>query len=150
MVVRPLDIEFAMELLSKLDNPPNPFENRRSALPQVSGRGFEGILSFLRESTSLAALNSSKAVLYPHQERVFIEALSNYPVRKILGDEVGLGKTLEAGSVISHLIRTGQVRNVLILAPAGLMNQWQQELSTHFSLQFWKWQSGNGLSLIHI
>jgi len=144
VVVRPLDIEFAIELLSKLDNPPNPFENRRSALPQVSGRGFEGILSFLRESTSLAALNSSKAVLYPHQERVFIEALSNYPVRKILGDEVGLGKTLEAGSVISHLIRTGQVRNVLILAPAGLMNQWQQELSTHFSLQFWKWQSGNG------
>lgn len=142
VIVRPLDSVFASEILAQLGDPPSPFDILSIPTPTTPQNDSMGALvDFAQSSLSLAALNSSTAVLYPHQERVFIDALRDFPVRKLLGDEVGLGKTLEAGAIISHLVKTSQVQNVVILAPAGLMNQWQQEMSMHFNLEFWKWDS---------
>jgi superfamily II DNA or RNA helicase len=61
----------------------------------------------------------------------------------MLADEVGLGKTLEAGILISYMLRMKLVENVTILCPAGLLRQWQEEMDRHFKLDFWIYQSGS-------
>nr|WP_256521683.1 SNF2-related protein [Halobacillus sp. A5] len=55
--------------------------------------------------------------------------------RAILADEVGLGKTLEAGLILKEYMIRGMVKKVLILTPASLVNQWTQELSEKFYIQ---------------
>lgn len=54
--------------------------------------------------------------------------------RAILADEVGLGKTVEAGLVISELMLRSQAHNVLVVAPVGLLEQWREELDRKFAL----------------
>ena len=55
--------------------------------------------------------------------------------RAILADEVGLGKTIEAGLVLSELVMRGLVRSVLVLVPPSLIEQWQGEMRRKFSLE---------------
>lgn len=57
-------------------------------------------------------------------------------VSLLLADDVGLGKTIEAGLILSELIRKRRIRRVLIITPAALRHQWQQELDEKFSLGF--------------
>jgi SNF2 family DNA or RNA helicase len=66
--------------------------------------------------------------------------------RALIADEVGLGKTIEAGLIIKELIQTGQAKKILILAPATLLHQWGTELFQKFGLNFvvakkgtWPW-----------
>ena len=58
-------------------------------------------------------------------------------------DEVGLGKTIEAGLVIRQLIISGRVRRCLILAPASVLRQWQEELYEKFNLLFLRYHQGS-------
>lgn len=132
--VRELDEDFARELLERLGRAPERPQPGKSFAGKSIGAE---VLRVIRESPAYAPLNLGKMVPFAHQERVFIDALSRWPVRVILADEVGLGKTLEAGMLISHLIRFGTVRRVAVLAPAGLTRQWQEELYNHFGLDFW-------------
>src|SRR5512146_1185950 len=73
----------------------------------------------------------------PHQIDVALRALRR-PMcgRAILADEVGLGKTIEAGIIMKELAARGMARRVLILAPASLVEQWQAELETKFFEKF--------------
>lgn len=70
--------------------------------------------------------------------------------RAILADEVGLGKTVEAGIVISELMLRSQAKNVLVVAPVGLLEQWREELDRKFALpsqiigRTWRPGTGNG------
>lgn len=57
-------------------------------------------------------------------------------VSLLLADDVGLGKTVEAGLILTELIRKRRIRRVLIITPAALRTQWQQEMEEKFSLQF--------------
>jgi Superfamily II DNA/RNA helicases, SNF2 family len=57
-------------------------------------------------------------------------------VSLLLADDVGLGKTIEAGLILSELIRKRRIRRVLIITPAALRTQWQQEMEEKFSLGF--------------
>ena len=57
-------------------------------------------------------------------------------VSLLLADDVGLGKTIEAGLILAELIRKRRIRRVLILTPAALRHQWQQEMEEKFSLGF--------------
>ena len=134
-----LDEEFATKLLLKAGNPPNPFELSGPA-ELVDARK---VIELARSGIAFTPFNLSTAVLYPHQERVFAEALSRWPIRVLMADEVGLGKTLEAGTAISYLHRFQQVNDIIILVPAGLIRQWQEELWAHFELNFWRWDSGS-------
>ena len=59
--------------------------------------------------------------------------------RALVCDEVGLGKTIEAGMVIKEYLLRGLVRSVLLLVPPGLVKQWRDEMSSKFSLSFWSW-----------
>jgi ERCC4-related helicase len=65
-----------------------------------------------------------------------IKALNMPRVALLIADDVGLGKTIEAGLVLSELINRRRIRRVLVISPASLCLQWQQELTEKFSLSF--------------
>lgn len=66
--------------------------------------------------------------LWPHQGRVVEETASAWPEGRLLCDEVGLGKTIEAMLALRRLLAGRGVRRALLLLPAGLLRQWQEEL----------------------
>lgn len=139
VIVFSLDEEFATKLLLKSGNIPNPFTEQAVFETASPAR----ILDLARNSVAYSPYNLSSAVLYPHQERVFSDALSRWPIRVLMADEVGLGKTLEAGTAISYMYKFKDIRDITILVPAGLIRQWQEELLKHFNLDFWRWDSGS-------
>ncbi|MGQ4875763.1 MAG: SNF2-related protein [Promethearchaeia archaeon] len=71
-----------------------------------------------------------------HQEIIAYEIYRNYPYGYILCDEVGLGKTIEAGLVVKWLILAGRIKRVLIIIPKNLVKQWQEEMREKFNLEF--------------
>ncbi len=73
---------------------------------------------------------------YEHQERTALRVLREMRGRALLADEVGLGKTVEAGIVLKEYAIRGLVRRALILTPPALRTQWQEEMATKFSLPF--------------
>jgi superfamily II DNA or RNA helicase len=73
---------------------------------------------------------------WPHQIRVFQRLYFNWPPRLLLADEVGLGKTIQAGMLMRQAWLAEKARRVLILAPAGLCRQWQVELREKFNLNW--------------
>lgn len=74
--------------------------------------------------------------LYPHQINAAMRVLAKMGGRAILADEVGLGKTIEAGIALKELIARGLVETVLILTPASLVGQWRGELDDKFEESF--------------
>src|SRR5437899_1188897 len=73
---------------------------------------------------------------YDHQERTALRVLREMRGRAILADEVGLGKTIEAGLVLKEYTVRGLVHRALVLTPAALTDQWREEMETKFSLPF--------------
>jgi superfamily II DNA or RNA helicase len=71
---------------------------------------------------------------WPHQTRVADTIVKRFPERFMLCDEVGLGKTIEAGLAIRQLVLSGVVRRALILVPKSVLVQWQEELYEKFVL----------------
>ena len=74
---------------------------------------------------------------YPHQTRVYQRALHEFPRSYLFCDEVGLGKTIEAGLLLRSLIIKGEFRRVLLLVPRSLVRQWMEELREKFALTAW-------------
>lgn len=72
--------------------------------------------------------------LYPHQQEGRDRLLAAWPESRLLADEVGLGKTITASAAMQDLRVQGKCRKVLILAPANVCIQWQEELAEKFSL----------------
>ncbi|MFC7060610.1 DEAD/DEAH box helicase [Halobacillus seohaensis] len=70
-----------------------------------------------------------------HQVKACEKVVHEMSGRAILADEVGLGKTLEAGLILKEYMIRGMAKKVLILTPASLVNQWTQELSEKFFIQ---------------
>jgi len=89
----------------------------------------------LTQNVLLAPIESSVIPL-PHQIRALSRAISNDRVRYLLADEVGLGKTIEAGLIMRELKLRGLVRRTLVIAPKGLVTQWVAEMRTHFGEEF--------------
>ncbi len=85
-------------------------------------------------STHLKMVNNSRLFLLPHQVTVAYRLLMKYQPRMLLADEVGLGKTIEAGLFISEMISRQLMRKILIIVPANLQNQWQFELKNKFHI----------------
>ena len=73
---------------------------------------------------------------YDYQEKTALKVLQQMRGRAILADEVGLGKTVEAGIVLKELLVRGLARKVLILTPASLVTQWREEMSQKFGIEF--------------
>lgn len=68
----------------------------------------------------------------PHQIEVAKQVIENMNGKAILADEVGLGKTIEAGLILKEYMIRGLVKKVLILVPASLVSQWASELTSKF------------------
>lgn len=83
-------------------------------------------------SGGLPALLSSAVELYPHQIRAARQVLADPVQRYLLADEVGLGKTIEAGFVLRQYLIDNPGGSVLVIAPEELRRQWQQELRDKF------------------
>ena len=89
----------------------------------------------LTQDVLLAPIESSVIPL-PHQIRALSRAIANDRVRYLLADEVGLGKTIEAGLILRELKLRGLVKRTLIVAPKGLVSQWVSEMRVHFGESF--------------
>lgn len=75
-------------------------------------------------------------ILLPHQLYTLRRALSSSRIRYLLADEVGLGKTIEAGMILKELKKQGLVKRTLVVAPRGLTKQWVDEMQTRFNEPF--------------
>ena len=87
-------------------------------------------------STGSSALPLVRDIeLLEHQIRTAKTVLRRFRGRAMLCDEVGLGKTIEAGLVLSELMIRGLARSVLVLVPPSLIEQWQGEMRRKFSIE---------------
>ncbi|MCY4535460.1 MAG: DEAD/DEAH box helicase [Bryobacterales bacterium] len=77
----------------------------------------------------------SRIALLPHQLWVCKRVLETWPTRWLVADDVGLGKTIEAGLILTPLLSSARVRRLLILAPASLVEQWQVRLREMFDIR---------------
>jgi ATP-dependent helicase HepA len=93
-------------------------------------------LDLERRADALGALFASRVYVKPHQVSVAHQVLSAPQPRFVLADEVGLGKTIEAGLVLSALLHAGLVKRCLVVAPSHLTVQWLAELFHKFNLLF--------------
>jgi hypothetical protein len=101
---------------------------------------------YLPNATGLGAATSA-IVPWPHQSRVANAVIQRFPDRAMLCDEVGLGKTIEAGLVIRQLILSGRVKRCLILVPKSVLKQWQEELYEKFALEVPRYDAGKYLDV---
>ncbi len=86
--------------------------------------------------SDLYGLTGSRTSLIPHQLYIAHEVANRYAPRVLLADEVGLGKTIEAGLILHHQILTERAKRVLIVVPETLMHQWLVEMLRRFNLHF--------------
>ena len=81
-------------------------------------------------------LMGSRTSLLPHQVYIANEVSQRHAPRVLLADEVGLGKTIEAGMIIHQQLLTGRASRVLVLVPPSLLHQWLVEMLRRFNLHF--------------
>ncbi len=92
-------------------------------------------LSFRTSYDQLICLPTLRDVQsFWHQEETARKVMKTFRGRAILADEVGLGKTVEAGLILKEYLLRGLVRRALILTPSSLVNQWQEELQNKFAI----------------
>ncbi len=93
---------------------------RRAQMRSSPARGFVG----------------GRVELIPHQLAIAHAVAERWRPRVLLADEVGLGKTIEAGLILHRLQRTGRVSRILVLVPEALVHQWFVEMLRKFNLRF--------------
>ncbi|MFD2165233.1 RNA polymerase-associated protein RapA [Thalassotalea euphylliae] len=91
---------------------------------------------FEQQQSPLVGLSGGRVSLIPHQLYIAEEVGSRFAPRVLLADEVGLGKTIEAGLIIHQQLVTGRAQRVLIVVPESLMHQWLVEMLRRFNLKF--------------
>jgi len=88
------------------------------------------------QNSKVNGLQGARVELLPHQIYIANEVAKRHAPRVLLADEVGLGKTIEAGMILHQLIHTGQAQRILILVPDSLLHQWLVEMLRRFNLPF--------------
>ena len=86
--------------------------------------------------SELQGLTGGRTSLIPHQLYIAHEVAGRYAPRVLLADEVGLGKTIEAGMILHQQLLTERAKRVLIVVPESLMHQWLVEMLRRFNLHF--------------
>ena len=127
---RGIPLAFSPDDLSVLQQPPAPrpaFDLSRRAAEFAASPGFDNLIG-------LPLLHDVE--LYPHQLKTVTTVLRRFRGRALLCDEVGLGKTIEAGMILLELFMRKLARRVLILTPPSLIEQWRGEMSRKFGLDF--------------
>jgi SNF2 family DNA or RNA helicase len=124
-------------------------ENQLEILDQVRPLGFDSHPDLFRLVSEahrirlgylfdpMIAVNTSAIDPLPHQITAVYETMLNrHPLRFLLADDPGAGKTIMTGLLIKELVIRGDVAKCLIVAPGGLVEQWQDELVEKFNLYF--------------
>ena len=88
------------------------------------------------QQSPVKGLLGSRTNLLPHQIFIASNVARRHAPRVLLADEVGLGKTIEAGMILHYQLHTGQASRVLILVPDSLIHQWLVEMLRRFNLSF--------------
>ena len=100
------------------------------------------VWSFIQQAPSLphggerVGEMTSAVTPWPHQVRAFERLYRGWPPKLLIADEVGLGKTIEAGLLLRQSWLAGRVKRILILAPKAVLKQWQVELRDKFNLNW--------------
>ena len=124
-----VDADSLSRFIAAIGEPPSSrewFDLRRKAEELARLPGFD----------SLITLDANTIKELPHQIDVAQRVLRQMGGRALLADEVGLGKTIEAGIILKELAVRGLARRILILSPAALVDQWRGELETKFFEEF--------------
>jgi len=128
----PMEVDNTTEIKPKVA-PPSAMEQLQFALikygPKLPGGKYVG-------------METAPVKPWPHQTMVARRMIDTWPYSYLLCDEVGLGKTIEAGLAIRSLVLSGRARRVLIAAPASLTQQWQREMADKFFMDFARAVSG--------
>lgn len=131
--------------LGTTDADPDPLDLYRPLLRRLEAQPplKEQTLSLVEEALAVWARPGFETMIslprlrfkpFPYQLRAAEDALRKMRGRAILADEVGLGKTIEAGLALSELRLRGLAAKILILTPTGLVEQWREELDRKFAL----------------
>jgi ATP-dependent helicase HepA len=88
------------------------------------------------QRSPVCGLMGSRTSLLPHQIYIANEVGQRHAPRVLLADEVGLGKTIEAGMIIQQQLLTGRASRILVLVPSSLLHQWLVEMLRRFNLHF--------------
>ncbi|MEW6984033.1 RNA polymerase-associated protein RapA [Colwelliaceae bacterium 6471] len=91
---------------------------------------------FTQQQSELMGLTGGRVSLIPHQLYIAEEVGSRFAPRVLLADEVGLGKTIEAGLIIHQQLVSGRAQRILIIVPESLVHQWLVEMLRRFNLKF--------------
>ena len=96
-------------------------------------------ISYKIENSSnsiIASLKASKTIFKPYQFKPLLKFLNSENKRLLVADEVGLGKTIEAGHIMLEMLARKELANVLIVCPKSLRQKWVNELEQKFNLKF--------------
>ena len=142
------------DLPARLSEIPNePSDNRNTAKPSIvtipSIQELRSLVwSYIEKAPTFSdggeyvGEATSAISPWPHQVKAFDRLYSNWPPRLLIADEVGLGKTIQAGMLLRQAWLAGKIKRVLILAPKALLKQWQIELREKFNLNWPIYDSG--------
>ena len=125
----------------------NSFVELTSPKQRLTSGQFDNIKSYQLRCETLLLLNrlqqspvkgllGSRTNLLPHQTYIAHEVAKRFAPRVLLADEVGLGKTIEAGMILHYQLYTGLASRVLIVVPNTLTHQWLVEMLRRFNLRF--------------
>ncbi|SFN45060.1 RNA polymerase-associated protein RapA [Xenorhabdus japonica] len=96
-----------------------------------------------------SGLRGIRASLIPHQLHIANEVGKRHAPRVLLADEVGLGKTIEAGMIIHQQLMAGRAERVLVIVPESLQYQWLVEMLRRFNLRFSLFDDGRYSEALH-
>ena len=106
----------------------------------ASREAFSKLVTHLKLSiafrSQIYALAASRTRFYPHQFKPLLKFLDSRAHRLLIADEVGLGKTIEAGLIMTELRKRRPLKRVLIVTPSHLVNKWREEMRRRFDLDF--------------
>ena len=134
---------------ARLDSTPEPSPPPPAAPPAIDRRTM--VWTFIREAPRLAQggarVGEATAAVtpWPHQVRAFERLYGRWPPKLLIADEVGLGKTIQAGMLLRQAWLSGRAKRILILAPKAVLGQWQIELREKFNLN---WPIYDGRKLV--
>ena len=100
------------------------------------------VWSFIKQAPTMAGGGglvgeaTSAVEPWPHQARAFRRMYDGWPPRLLIADEVGLGKTIQAGMLLRQAWLSGRAKRILVLAPKAVLRQWQVELYEKFNLNW--------------
>ena len=125
---------------TRLDSTPEPSPPPPAAPPAIDRRTM--VWTFIRDAPRLAQggarVGDATAAVTPwsHQVRAFERLYGRWPPKLLIADEVGLGKTIQAGMLLRQTWLSGRAKRILILAPKAVLGQWQIELREKFNLNW--------------